>query len=400
MYGYGGGYGGLGGDYGGMGGGVGPVSSSGGFSGRLFTMFGWLLTILAIASLSVAVANTTYTYINYQHYLDDGNCPESLTVIKMCLIPFVYISSGIWGSIPVFITGILSLRISIAPGLLRIFQTLVLVSAVVFTPAMMVINSIEIAAGNMPEYYSISQDGITGDVVKFVLPLVVAALAAIEFLILLLMLCYIFTNRTSAAGGQVIMGEPIADYGGDMGYGDDLGYGDEMFDYGGGDMGGGGGYMMGGGGAPGGGGAGGGGAGGGASSSAAGGASGGGGASNNNNNNNIVVPPVIFPPAPAAAAPQMIPFPIYIPQGGGSPVVVTTTSNPAGPAPAPAPQPIFLPLPAPPRRRPLPPRPVLRPLPPTRYYPNRRVGEVRRYAGAGYMAGMDSPFSGKPWDRY
>jgi hypothetical protein len=380
-------------------------------------MFGWLLTFLAIASLSVAIANTTYTYINYNNSWNAGTCPTNAPVINMCLVPFVYISSGIWGSVPVFIVGIISLRIAMASGLLRCFQALVLICALVFAPAMIVINAIEVAAGNMlPPYYSIASNGITGDITKFVLPLVVAALAAIEFLILLLMLCYLFMNRgASYTGGYVTGGVDMGgidyggDIGGDAGYGDDLGYADDMFDPGDG------GYgpppppMMypGGGSGGGGGGSGGGAAAGGASSSAAGGTSGGGGASNNNNNNNIVVPPVIFPPAPAAA-PQMMPFPIYIPQGGGggNPVVVTTTSNPAGPMympqpAAPAPQPIFLPLPAPVRRRPLPPRPVLRPLPPTRYYPNRRLGEVRSYAGAtNYMSGLDSPFSGKPWDRY
>jgi len=68
-------------------------------------------------------------------------------------------------------------------------------------------------------------------------------------------------------------------------------------------------------------------------------------------------------------------------------------ANPPGPPP-------LISIPGPPVRpvvRRL--RPVLRPLPPTRYYPNS-PGAVRYSGGASYVAGMDYPISGNPWNRY
>lgn len=391
-----------------------PGPSVGGFlSQRSFVMFGWLLAIMGAATMAVAVANTTYTYINFDSQKD--SCAPG-QIINMCPVKFVYISSGIWGSVPVFLAGIVALRISRAPGASRLLQILVLLSLMVFTPAMIIINAIEIVAGNQYSktavpvqiFYKVGTSSVEGDVTKFVLPLVVAVMAGLEFIILLFFSCYLYVNRGGMVGGGIAVGGDVYGglgdagfggfgdgfYGDDLGYGDDMGFGDDMGggfgDYGDpyGDPYGGGPPMLGGpgngmqggsgpivygpqgpvivgggsgGGYPGGAG----GAGGAASSSAASGGGSGGASNNNNNNNNIIVPPIIMQP------------------------------------PAPAPQPVFLPLPAPaPKRpRPLPLRPVMRPLPPTRYYPRRNYGAVR-YSGANYVAAVDAPCSGRPWNRY
>lgn len=404
----------------------GGAASPGG-AGRTFTMFGFMLVILAAASLAIAVANTVFTYINFEDCPPVPTTAPAIIGTSMCPEDFVYISSGIWGSIPVFILGILTLRIAKTTGLRQIYTILLLTSALLFTPAMIIINALEIAVGNNV-WYTLSGSGIgntaasstTEAPIKFGLPLVIALLALVEMIITLLMLLNlrrkgglngIFGPRAvdpyTGAPVDPYTGAPFADpygdgYGGYGGYDDGFGFGDGYLDDWGlpadmaydpyyGDAG----FGAPAGGPTGNSGGGGGGGGGGSSSAAASGGGAGAGGASNNNNNNIVVPPVIFPPQ------QSQPFPIYLPGfggggGGSNPVVVTTTSNPPGPpapAPAPAPTPVFLPLPAPKRRAPPPARPVLRPLPPTRYYPHHSN------RGASYMGGLESPFSGKPWNR-
>jgi len=141
--------------------------------------FGIFLSIISAASLALGVADVVVTYKTYMEgkdcktYISPSYCADNNLV-------WTWVGSGIWGSLPVFIFGVYSICKASRPNQQgSCFDYLAFVSAFVFTPAIIVLSAIEVYKGSNVYYWTapdLSQD----DLVKAIIPIVIAGLGFIE----------------------------------------------------------------------------------------------------------------------------------------------------------------------------------------------------------------------------
>jgi len=171
-----------------------PVMASGRtvFNVGMFKCFGAILALLAAATLSLGIADVVLTMQAY--------CTPWMTGAKYwCTTTgepyiWVWVASGIWGSVPIFLAGIFAMCLSSNPReWTRCFALLIFLSAIVFAPAMIVLNAIELWRGGAAQwtFYSMGNGTLgAGSIMpmnnpyqaKFAIPLVIAILAGIMFL--------------------------------------------------------------------------------------------------------------------------------------------------------------------------------------------------------------------------
>jgi hypothetical protein len=156
-------------------------------------MYGTILALFGAASLSLGIANVVLTKEAYCNpWMEDAN-----TWCSSTKEPYIWtwVAPGIWGSVPIFLAGLFGMCLSSHPqGWSRMFALFVFVSAIVFAPGMTVLSSIECWRGSASEYnFYMHHDGVKqGNIwtpdhddpyqAKFALPLVIAILGGIEFL--------------------------------------------------------------------------------------------------------------------------------------------------------------------------------------------------------------------------
>jgi len=160
--------------------------------------YGKLLAVLAAATLSISVADIVLTN---QYYCVNGGegpyCPSTLDIEPYWPI---WVASGIWGSAPVFLTGLLAICAGADPERKRCLNFFVLVSAIVFTPAIIVLTAVEVWRGDAAAWslYSLGSGGVQAGTItpptnpyqaKFALPLVVVILGVIMHFMTLWVLC-------------------------------------------------------------------------------------------------------------------------------------------------------------------------------------------------------------------
>lgn len=162
---------------------------------KRYKYYGLVLCFLSVASLAFEIANVVFTILTFK----DTITPSPLAV------PYIltWIAAGIWGSIPVFITGVLAIKVAGTYKVqVRVFALFCSMSAVVFAPAMIGLSIAEIIMypkSNLKfegkTCYSFDDTG-TLSCPKFFLPLAVAILGGIEFyLTLMVTIIFCFCNR-------------------------------------------------------------------------------------------------------------------------------------------------------------------------------------------------------------
>jgi len=183
---------------------VASASAQGGvhvFNARAFKIYGAILAILAAATLSLGIANVVLTKETYCNPWTTDSPMWCSTTAEPYI--WTWVASGIWASIPIFFAGIFAMCLSSNPGKwTRVFALLIFLSAIVFAPGMCVLSSIEVWRGSESShnFYKLDNGIKEGDIMpddnpyqaKFALPLVIAILAAIMFImtaIITLQLC-------------------------------------------------------------------------------------------------------------------------------------------------------------------------------------------------------------------
>jgi len=161
------------------------------FNAPCFKMFGAVLALMAAATLALGIADVVMTMQTY--------CTPWTTAgpvwCTMTGEPYIWtwVASAIWGSIPIFLAGLFSMCIASNPvGYTRIFALLMILSGVVFAPAILVLTSMELWRGSTSQYtfYNMNSSLAAGSILpnpnpyqaKFAIPLVIAILAGIMFL--------------------------------------------------------------------------------------------------------------------------------------------------------------------------------------------------------------------------
>lgn len=171
------------------------------FNARAFKIYGAILALLAAATLSLGIANVVLTKEAYCNPWDKS-APLYCSTSDEPYI-WTWVGSGIWASVPIFFAGVFAMCLSSNPGKwTRVFALLIFLSAIVFAPGMCVLSSIEVWRGSESKYnfYKLDNGIKEGNIMpddnpyqaKFALPLVIAILAAIMFMmtgIITLMLC-------------------------------------------------------------------------------------------------------------------------------------------------------------------------------------------------------------------
>lgn len=161
------------------------------FNARAFKIYGALLALMAAATLSLGIANVVLTK---EAYCNPWNTMSPLWC-STAEEPYIWtwVAPGIWASIPIFFAGMFSMCISSNPGrCTRVFALLIFLSALVFAPGMCVLSSIEVWRGSEASYhfYKLTDGLMPGNIkpddnpyqAKFAIPLVIAIIAAIMFL--------------------------------------------------------------------------------------------------------------------------------------------------------------------------------------------------------------------------
>jgi hypothetical protein len=152
---------------------------------------GIILSLLAAATLALGVADVVYTY---QTYMVGMSCATNgATQCNQNVLVFTWIAVGIWASIPVFIYGLFLICHSGSAATTRpmCVELLVFLCTFVFTPAMVVISSIEVWKGVGIYYWTASSPLTSDDTVKAGLPIAIAVLGFIEWFICAIALYYL-----------------------------------------------------------------------------------------------------------------------------------------------------------------------------------------------------------------
>lgn len=171
------------------------------FNARAFKIYGAVLALMAATTLSLGIANVVLTKESYCNPWTTAAPMYCSTVDEPYI--WTWVASGIWGSVPIFFAGIFAMCLSSNPGRwTRVWALLIFLSAIVFAPGMCVLSSIEVWRGSESKwnFYTLSDGLKEGSIksdsgsfeAKFALPLVIAIMAAIMFImtaIVTLVLC-------------------------------------------------------------------------------------------------------------------------------------------------------------------------------------------------------------------
>jgi len=162
-------------------------------SAQSFKWFGAILALFAAATLALGIANVVLTRETYCKPWMEG-APSYCSSTKEPYI-WTWVASGIWGSIPIFLAGLFAMCVSSNPGnWARLCAFFIFVSAIVFAPGMAVLSAIEVWRGSASQWYFYELDsGVKeGNIwpadggnpyqAKFALPLVIAIIACIMFI--------------------------------------------------------------------------------------------------------------------------------------------------------------------------------------------------------------------------
>jgi len=177
---------------------------------------GKMVAILAAATIGLAVADLVLTS---QYYCNGQTW--SATWCSGTTEPYVWVwvASGIWGSVPVFFTGLYLLTVGGDTGKWNIAWLLILLSAWVFGPATIILTVIELVKGSSSQYTFYTSGGgslVAGNIhpsgmnpwqAKFALPLTELLLAFLTWL----KTFYIFLLAWCCNGPQsaVVVKEPV-----------------------------------------------------------------------------------------------------------------------------------------------------------------------------------------------
>jgi hypothetical protein len=142
--------------------------------------FGVFLSLLAAATLSLGIADVVVTYQNYM--INKGcNTMSTATYCDPNNLVFTWVGVGIWASVPVFIFGIMAIRRGSKPLTKSSwFELFAFLCGFIFTPAMVVISAIEVYRGANVYYWTYTSPLTSDDLVKAIIPIVIAALGFIE----------------------------------------------------------------------------------------------------------------------------------------------------------------------------------------------------------------------------
>jgi len=153
--------------------------------------YGQVLALLAAVTLTLSVADIILTLQFY--CVNGGQGPFcSITNDKEPYWP-IWVASGIWGSAPVFLAGILAICSGGNAERKGWFKFLVLLSAIVFTPAIVILTAVELWRGSASKWslYTLASSGLQAGTIKpgtnpyeakFALPLMVTILGGIMFI--------------------------------------------------------------------------------------------------------------------------------------------------------------------------------------------------------------------------
>jgi len=171
------------------------------FNAGMFKCYGAFLALLAAATLALGIANVVLTKQSYCEPWIEGP-PVYCSGTNEPYI-WTWVASGIWASVPIFLAGIFAMCISNDPAnWTRCFALLIFLSAIVFSPAMIVLSAMEVWRGGAAKwnFYTLGSDLKEGNIMvqnspyqaKFALPLVIAILGGVMFImtgIITLILC-------------------------------------------------------------------------------------------------------------------------------------------------------------------------------------------------------------------
>jgi hypothetical protein len=149
---------------------------------------------MAAASLALGVADVVVTH---QHYVK-GPCTDAIaaglvSIFKVCDVNnlvFTWIGSGIWASIPVIIFGIMCIHRGRSAMSSTWFEGFAFVSAFIFCPAMVVLSAIEVYKGANIYYWSPSIPLTQDDLIKAILPIIIAAIGFVMFIMCFIAITY------------------------------------------------------------------------------------------------------------------------------------------------------------------------------------------------------------------
>jgi hypothetical protein len=171
------------------------------FNAPTFKIFGAVLALLAAATMALGIANVVLTKQSYCEPWMEG-APVYCSGTKEPYI-WTWVAPGIWASVPIFLAGIFSMCISNDPAnWTRCFALFIFLSAIVFSPAMIVLSAMEVWRGAAAQwnFYKLGNQLDMGNIMvanspyqaKFALPLVIAILGGVMFImtgIITLILC-------------------------------------------------------------------------------------------------------------------------------------------------------------------------------------------------------------------
>lgn len=121
---------------------------------------------------------------------------------------WTWVASGIWGSLPTFIFGILAIRLGkrSSPMGSSWFELFAFLSAFIFAPAMIVLSALEVWKGSGIYYwsYDTSSSLTKDDLAKAIIPIVIAGLGLIEFLMAFIAIWNLCCCRREHGGGEMV----------------------------------------------------------------------------------------------------------------------------------------------------------------------------------------------------
>lgn len=173
--------------------------------------FGIILSLLAAASLALGVADVVLTY---QTYMVDQDCRNNggLAPCFVNNLVWTWVASGIWASLPIFILGIMAIRLGKRrqPTRSSWFDLFAFISTFIFAPAMIVLSALEVFYGS-GVYYWTATDG-SDDLAKAIIPIVIAGLGLVELLMTFIAFVQVCCCRQQYVAEQVITTQRV-DYG-------------------------------------------------------------------------------------------------------------------------------------------------------------------------------------------
>jgi hypothetical protein len=174
-------------------------------------LYGAVLATLAVTTLGLGIADVAITK---QAYCGAGSaCPNTGEPYV-----WVWVATGIWASVPIVLTGLFAMCVSSNPGKwVRLFGLFSFISTFIFTPALLILSSIEVWRGwsSSTIFYSFTGGTLSPGTLtpspnpyqaKFAIPVAIAVLGGVMFLLTsfmtLLLCCCAYTL------GLVVPAEP------------------------------------------------------------------------------------------------------------------------------------------------------------------------------------------------